>query len=431
MTSNNNQFEFYLITSKHSKNWELHDNNGDFSIPLKTWTQRRGLYNYLLKEHPSYSNHELQAIVKDALNNDQGCFKLRNGSAKDETPSVVNQDYVDTLEAENAQLKVENEHLKLAISRLKVHLKTKHEAEEEVDVSNSKPADVVIEPTPDVVIPRKAPLDETRFMTSFSTTPVLNQVVLHFVKDVLEVIETEKRDERVTTKAEELQRVLDEMTKESEGGWVDEEEEEEQQQEQEQEQQQEQQQHDEVIKSVLSDVVEKIAEHQRVLDEVVKESGRGWDSDESDEEEEEEEQQQQQQQEQEEDVVEEAKAEAEVYSGDCTNCVGIKFIDTLDQTEIILLKTPREAEEVGLLIHPTTFMKFGHYTEWVDENIPEKYKNDDDEILDPETNQPLLEYVITKADEFINGTYIEGNYTHDDDLGLVDTSHRQVKEYWD
>ena len=393
MTSNNNQFEFYLITSKHSKNWELHDNNGDFSIPLKTWTQRRGLYNYLLKEHPSYSNYELQAIVKDALNNDQGHFDLRNGSAKDETPSVVNQDYVDTLEAENAQLKVENEHLKLAISRLKVHLKTKHEAEEEVDVSNSKPADVLICPSkqPDVVIPRKTLLVSCHP----SATPVLNQMVLHFVKDVLEVIETEKRDERVTTKAEELQRVLDEMTKESEGGWVDEEEEEE-------EQQQEQEQ---------------------------PESGRGWDSDESDEEEEEE--QQQQQQEQEEDVVEEAKAEAEVYSGDCTNCVGIKFIDTLDQTEIILLKTPREAEEVGLLIHPTTFMKFGHYTEWVDENIPEKYKNDDDEILDPETNQPLLEYVITEADEFTNGTYIEGDYEYDDSFGLVDTSHRQVEEYWD
>ena len=260
MTSNNNQIEFYLITSKHSKNWELHDNNGDFSIPLKTWTQRRGLYNYLLKEHPSYSNYELQAIVKDALNNDQGHFDLRNGSAKDETPSVVNQDYVDTLEAENAQLKAENEHLKLAISRLKVHLKT----EEEVDVSNSKPADVLICPSkqPDVVIPRKTLLVSCHP----SATPVLNQMVLHFVKDVLEVIETEKRDERVTTKAEELQRVLDEMTKESEGGWVDEEEEEE-------EQQQEQEQ---------------------------PESGRGWDSDESDEEEEEEQQQQQQEQEEEE-----------------------------------------------------------------------------------------------------------------------------------
>ena len=92
------------------------------------------------------------------------------------------------------------------------------------------------------------------------------------------------------------------------------------------------------------------------------------------------------------------------------NGVKIKFMNTLDNEELTLIKTMDD-----LLLHPTTYEKYGYYTDWVDINneIPEELKNEDNIVLDPDTNQELLQYVITDGNQYINGKYNEGSYEYE------------------
>ena len=114
--------------------------------------------------------------------------------------------------------------------------------------------------------------------------------------------------------------------------------------------------------------------------------------------------------------------------GDSDNGVKIKFINNLDNEDIILIKTLD-----GLLLHPTTYEKYGFYGDWMDDDIPEELKNNDDIVVDPDTGLELIEYVITEGNEFINGKYNEGNYKYDPDIyrdGLRD-SYMEVEDLFD
>ena len=108
--------------------------------------------------------------------------------------------------------------------------------------------------------------------------------------------------------------------------------------------------------------------------------------------------------------------------------VKIKFINSLDSEELVLLKT-----KDYLLLHPLTYEKYGYYGDWEDDDIPEELKNSDGCVCDPDTGLELIEYTIEGGCEYINGKYRENSYEYDSDIdkdGLRD-SDRQVEDLFE
>ena len=104
-------------------------------------------------------------------------------------------------------------------------------------------------------------------------------------------------------------------------------------------------------------------------------------------------------------------------------------MNTLDNEEIILIKTLD-----GLLLHPQTYEKYGFYGDWEDENneIPEELKNEDNIVLDPDTNMEIIEYTIEGGCQYINGKYRDGYaYEPSIDKNKLWISHMEQYEYFD
>ena len=74
MSSNQKFIQCYKVIKKDER-YHLYDNgeNEDFTndllIPIKSWKQTRGLYNYLVKQHKkcSYHRDDLRKMVQDSL----------------------------------------------------------------------------------------------------------------------------------------------------------------------------------------------------------------------------------------------------------------------------------------------------------------------------------------------------------------------------
>ena len=107
--------------------------------------------------------------------------------------------------------------------------------------------------------------------------------------------------------------------------------------------------------------------------------------------------------------------------------VSIKFINGLDNEEIVLLKTID-----GLLLHNQTYEKYGYYDDWIDDDIPEELKNSDGIVID-ETGMEIQEYIIEGGNEYINGKYHDLSYEFDDDIckDELRESYREVHELFD
>ena len=107
------------------------------------------------------------------------------------------------------------------------------------------------------------------------------------------------------------------------------------------------------------------------------------------------------------------------------NGVKIKFMNNLDNEEIVLIKTLN-----GLLLHSQTFEKYGYFDDWIDDDIPEELKNSDDIVVDPDTGLELIEYIIEGGCQYINGKYRENSYEYDDDIckDELRESYREVHE---
>jgi len=85
------------------------------------------------------------------------------------------------------------------------------------------------------------------------------------------------------------------------------------------------------------------------------------------------------------------------------------------------------------LIHPITLKRVGTYQEWLHDDVDSDYKNEDDEIFDPDDPDEigLLEYIITEGDIYENGSYIDGGFHYDESFGLNNVhSQKQVIEWW-
>jgi hypothetical protein len=117
------------------------------------------------------------------------------------------------------------------------------------------------------------------------------------------------------------------------------------------------------------------------------------------------------------------------FPGGDENLIKIKVTDSVYGGNIVLIRCPnKDALQVysntGILLN-NDFEKYGYYREWLDDKIDE-FKNDEEVVLDPYTNGELTEYIIEGSRHgFLNGSYTE--YQYSEITGAIKEGNRNVE----
>jgi hypothetical protein len=147
------------------------------------------------------------------------------------------------------------------------------------------------------------------------------------------------------------------------------------------------------INEIVDEIIYKSVDISEQPDPIIKESGRGWESDEE------------------------------------VDVIKVNLIDNCFSGCIEVIKIPlKNGESEGKLLNSKTYQQIGYYREWIDDQIPEHLKHDG-VVIDPYTNDNLIEYVITDhIDDFLLGSYNE--YFYCEDLEILRPTDREILEKW-
>ena len=368
----------YKITKKDGR-YHLFDkdyegnNLSELLIPIKDWKQMRGLYEYLEKQHKAnYTMKEIQKIVKTSSN---GVFLLDNDESEDEEQvkkSVTKNE--ELLKIENAELKNEIDKLnKIIIQTNQINTDLKQQIillspieEVEQEKEVEEEEEIEFNELSDDMPIINKEHDETTPLLFSYHTPMYSQITTQQI----ELLIDKKIEDNNNDDKNNIKIVAKDF-----------------------------------VNNIIKNGVNKIKNNKKDKYDDMKKQ------------------------------IENKQQELKIsnmkkYLPNNEDVVKIKFINSLDSEELVLLKT-----KDYLLLHPLTYEKYGYYGDWVDEHdeIPEELKNEDNIVLDPDTGFELIQYTIEGGCEFINGKYNENSYEYDSDIdrdGLRD-SDRQVEDLFD